>query len=75
VPLTAVDSRGNTPTLHLLKQGRVAESPVQLGVRDEAAELVEVLAGAADGDTVLLGSAQGMTPGTRVRVLQEEAGQ
>jgi hypothetical protein len=44
-------------------------------VRDEAAELVEVLAGAADGDTVLLGSAQGMTPGTRVRVLQEEAGQ
>ncbi len=75
VPLTAIDSRGNTPTVHLLKAGRVTESPVQLGVRDEAAELVEVLAGAADGDTVLLGSAQGVTPGSRVRVLQEEAGQ
>jgi len=74
VPLTAVDSRGNSPTLHLLKAGRVTESPVQLGVRDEAAELVEVLAGVADGDTVLLGSAQGVTPGSRVSVLREEAG-
>ena len=75
VPLTAIDNRGNAPTLHLLKAGRVTESPVQLGVRDEAAELVEVLAGAADGDTVLLGSAQGVTPGSRVWVLREEAGQ
>jgi membrane fusion protein, multidrug efflux system len=74
VPLTAIDSRGNSPKVHLLKAGRVTESPVQLGVRDEAAELVEVLAGVADGDTVLLGSAQGVTPGSRVRVLREEAG-
>ena len=74
VPLSAIDSRGNSPSVHLLKAGRVTESPVQLGVRDEAAELVEVLAGAADGDTVLLGSAQGVTPGSRVRVLREEAG-
>jgi RND family efflux transporter MFP subunit len=75
VPLNAIDSRGNSPTLHLVKAGRVTESPVELGVRDEAAELVEILAGAADGDTVLLGTAQGVTPGSRIRVLQEEAGQ
>jgi multidrug efflux pump subunit AcrA (membrane-fusion protein) len=75
VPLTAIDSRGNSPTVHLLKAGRVTETPVQLGVRDEAAELVEVVAGVADGDTLLLGSAQGVTRGSRVRVLQEEAGQ
>jgi RND family efflux transporter MFP subunit len=74
VPLNAIDSRGNTPTVHLVKAGRVTESPVQLGVQDDAAELVEILAGAADGDTVLLGSAQGITPGSRVRVLQEEVG-
>jgi hypothetical protein len=43
-------------------------------VRDEAAELVEIQAGVAEGDTVLLGSAQGITPGSRVRVLREEAG-
>lgn len=73
VPVSAVDSRGTTPTLHLIKRGRVAEVPVQLGVRDEAAELIEVLAGVAAGDTVLLGSAQGVTAGSRVQVLQQEA--
>jgi len=73
VPVTAVDSRGTSPTLHLLKRGEVTEVPVRLGVRDEAAELVEVLSGAAAGDTVLLGSAQGVTAGSRVQVLQQEA--
>ncbi|MGH7525439.1 MAG: efflux RND transporter periplasmic adaptor subunit [Gemmatimonadales bacterium] len=74
VPLLAIDSRGTTPTVHVLKGGRVRESQVLLGVRDEAAELVEVQSGVAEGDTLLLGSAQGITPGSRVRVLQE-AGQ
>jgi RND family efflux transporter MFP subunit len=73
IPLAAVDSRGNTPTVHLLKGGRVGESPVQLGMRDEAAEMVEVVAGVAEGDTVLLGSAQGVAPGSRLRVLRQEA--
>jgi membrane fusion protein, multidrug efflux system len=74
VPLNAIDTRGNTPRVHLVKAGRVSESQVQLGVRDEAAELVEVVAGVAQGDTALLGTAQGITPGSRIRVLQEEAG-
>jgi hypothetical protein len=74
VPVTAVDSRGTTPVLHLLKAGRVKEVQIKLGVRDEVAEMVEVLSGLANGDTVLLGSAQGITEGNRVRVLQEEAG-
>jgi hypothetical protein len=47
--------------------------PVRLGVRDEAAEMIEVSTGVAEGDTLLLGSAQGVAPGSRVRVLQEEA--
>jgi RND family efflux transporter MFP subunit len=74
VPVAAVDSRGNTPTVHVIRRGRVAEIEVSPGVRDEAAELVEIQSGVAVGDTVLLGSAQGMTPGSRIRVLQEEAG-
>jgi hypothetical protein len=45
---------------------------VQLGVSDEAAELVEVSAGLAQGDTVLLGSAQGVAAGAVIRVTQEE---
>ncbi|MBA3258385.1 MAG: efflux RND transporter periplasmic adaptor subunit [Gemmatimonadales bacterium] len=73
VPVTAVDNRGTSPVLHVLKGGRVAEVEIELGVRDEAAELVEVQAGLAAGDTVLLGSAQGMTEGSRLRVLREEA--
>jgi hypothetical protein len=75
VPVSAIDSRGNSPVVHVIKAGRVTPSTVELGVRDESAELVEVLAGVAEGDTLLLGSAQGITPGTRVRVLAEEAGQ
>ena len=74
VPFTAVDSRGTTPVLHRLAGGRVQVVEVKLGVRDEVAEMVEVLSGLANGDTVLLGSAQGITEGSRVRVLQEEAG-
>ena len=75
VPVTAVDSRGTTPVVHLLKGGRVQEAPVKLGVRDEVA---------GDGRRCLPVS----PPATRccsappraspraagVRVLQEEAG-
>jgi membrane fusion protein, multidrug efflux system len=72
VPLSAVDRRGTAPVIHRVKSGKVDVVPVQLGVTDEAAELIEVSAGLAQGDTVLLGSAQGVTPGTAVRVTQEE---
>jgi RND family efflux transporter MFP subunit len=72
VPLSAVDRRGTEPLIHRLKDGKVENVPVQLGVTDEAAELVEVTGGVAQGDTVLLGSSQGLTPGTAVRVTQEE---
>jgi len=73
VPLTAIDNPGTNPVVHQLKEGRVVETPVELGVRDEAAELVEIRTGVAAGDTVLLGSAQGVAPGSKVRVMQEEA--
>jgi RND family efflux transporter MFP subunit len=72
VPISAVDRRGTSPVIHRVKGGKVDVVPVQLGVRDEAAELVEVAAGIAQGDTVLLGSAQAITAGTAVRVAQEE---
>jgi RND family efflux transporter MFP subunit len=74
VPLTAVDDHGPEPIVHRLTGGRVVDAPVKLGIRDEVAEMVEITSGIAAGDTVLLGSAQGVTAGSRVRVLQEEAG-
>ncbi len=72
VPLAAVDQRGTTPLLHIIKGGRVKQVPVRLGVRDESTDLVEVASGIAQGDTVLLGSAQGVTEGALVRVTEED---
>jgi membrane fusion protein, multidrug efflux system len=72
VPTSAVDQRGTAPIVHIVKGGKVSATPVHLGVRDEAAELVEVQSGVAEGDTVLLGSAQGVTDGTAIRVSEDE---
>ncbi|MBA3521130.1 MAG: efflux RND transporter periplasmic adaptor subunit [Gemmatimonadales bacterium] len=74
VPVGAIDTRGTRPTVHQVKAGKVVASAVQVGVRDEVTDMVEVQSGVAEGDTLLLGSAQGVTPGTPVRVLQEGAG-
>jgi membrane fusion protein, multidrug efflux system len=41
---------------------------VTLGLKDEATEKYEVVSGVAAGDTLLTGAAQGITPGTPVRV-------
>jgi RND family efflux transporter MFP subunit len=72
VPVSAVDLRGTSPVIRRVKGGKVDVVPVQLGVRDEAAEMVEIHAGVTQGDTVLLGTAQGLAEGTAVRVTQEE---
>lgn len=55
-------------TAFRLKNGRVEEVSVRLGLRDTRSELVEVLSGIAAGDTLLVGAAQTITPGTPVVV-------
>ena len=72
VPADAVDERGTEPVLHVVKAGRVKHLPVRLGVRDEATNLVEIASGVSAGDTVLLGSAQGVAEGATIRVSQED---
>ena len=72
VPASAVDRRGTSPAIHRIKGGKVDVVPVQLGVSDEAAELIEVHSGLAKGDTVLLGSAQAITAGSPVRITEDE---
>jgi RND family efflux transporter MFP subunit len=72
VPFSAVDRRGTAPVIHRIKDGKVNVVPVELGVRDEAAELIEVNSGIAPGDTVLLGSAQAVTEGSPVKITQDE---
>jgi hypothetical protein len=51
-----------------VKGGKVEKIQVTIGVNDKASETTEVLAGLSAGDTLLVGAAQGITPGTPVRI-------
>ncbi|HEU4749345.1 MAG TPA: efflux RND transporter periplasmic adaptor subunit [Gemmatimonadaceae bacterium] len=68
VPSSAVDVRGAAPMAVRIKKGKVEKVQVQLGITDKTSESVEVIAGIQVGDTLLLGAAQGITPGTAVKV-------
>jgi membrane fusion protein (multidrug efflux system) len=67
-PFAAIDQRGLRPVVVRLRNGTVERVEVVLGVRDDGVELVEVTGAVSAGDTVLLGTAQGITAGTAVRV-------
>lgn len=69
VPEQAVDQTGGVvPSVMRLKGGKVEKVDVQLGLRDEDAERVEITTGLAAGDTVLLGAARGISVGVAVTV-------
>ena len=68
VPLSAVDQRGVTPTVLVIRGGKAEQQGVELGVREAATERIEVRAGLQSGDTVLIGAATAIVPGTAVRV-------
>ena len=68
VPMNAVDRRGLEPTVLRIRNGKVDKVVVALGTIDDVAERVEIVSGVAVGDTLLLGTAQGIAPGTAVAV-------
>ena len=68
VPLGAVDERGLRPYAIRLRAGTIQKVDVTLGIRDAASETVEITAGVVPGDTLLLGTARGISPGTPVKV-------
>lgn len=68
VPEAAVDVRGTSPWVMRVRQGKVEKVQVQVGLTDKSSETIEVLSGLQAGDTLLIGAAQGITPGTAVRV-------
>lgn len=68
VPIAAVDERGVRPSVMRIKGGKVEKVEIELGLRDDHTETVEVKSGVAAGDTLLLGTARGLTPGTPVKV-------
>jgi membrane fusion protein (multidrug efflux system) len=69
VPPAAIDQRGLRPFVVRLRGGQTERLVVTVGIRDDEQGLVEISGGGvAAGDTLLLGAAQGITPGTPVRV-------
>jgi RND family efflux transporter MFP subunit len=68
VPASAVDVRGSAPFVMRLRQGKVEKIQIRTGLTDKSSESIEVVSGLQAGDTLLLGAAQGITPGTAVRV-------
>jgi RND family efflux transporter MFP subunit len=68
VPQSAVDVRGTAPFVVRVRQGKVEKVAVKIGLTDKSSETIEVLSGVQAGDTLLLGAAQGITPGTVIRV-------
>ena len=65
---TAVDQRGLKPFVIRLRQGIVEKIEIVLGLRDETTERVEISGPITEGDTLLVGAAQGITVGTPVKV-------
>jgi len=68
IPASAVDVRGTSPSVMRVRGGKAEKVQVQVGITDKTSETIEVLSGIQAGDTLLLGAAQGITPGTPVKV-------
>jgi len=68
IPVAAVDESGVRPSVMRIKNGKVERVEVDLGIRDDQSETVEARAGVVPGDTLLLGTARGLSVGTPVKV-------
>ena len=68
VPVDAVNTKGETPWVLRIANGKAERVDVTLGLRDPRTERIEVTAGLAAGDTLLIGAAQGIAPDTAVKV-------
>jgi membrane fusion protein, multidrug efflux system len=68
VPLAAVSELGERATVARVRDGRVERVLVELGLRDERTERVEVKGPLAPGDLVLTGAARALAPNTPVEL-------
>ena len=66
VPLNAVNTASGMPWVLRANGGRTERVDVRLGLQDPRSERVQVVAGLNEGDMLLRGAAQGITPGTPV---------
>jgi RND family efflux transporter MFP subunit len=66
VPINAVNTSGPEPWVLRVANGETERVNVSLGLRDPRSERVQIASGVASGDTLLRGTAQGISPGTKV---------
>jgi membrane fusion protein (multidrug efflux system) len=66
VPLNAVNTTEAAPWVMRVTNGTTEKVQVTLGLRDPRTERVHVVSGLKEGDVLLRGAAQGITPGTPV---------
>jgi RND family efflux transporter MFP subunit len=69
VPNSVVADLASQPTVLRIKDGKVERVSIRTGLVDPQNERVEVVEGLAEGDVLLTGVAQGVTPGTQVKVI------
>lgn len=68
VPANAVNTAQDAAWVLRAAGGRTEKVTVTLGLRDPRTERVQLVSGVNEGDTLLRGAAQGITPGTAVTV-------
>jgi membrane fusion protein (multidrug efflux system) len=68
VPSNAVNESQGTAWVLRVTDGKTEKVEVKVGLRDHRTERVELVSGVKEGDTLLRGAAQGITPGTPVAV-------
>ncbi len=69
VPTSVVSNLDAQATVLRIRDGKVETVPVRAGLIDRPNERVEIVSGLEEGDVLLTGVAQGVTPGTQVRVI------
>lgn len=68
VPADAVELGGAVPTVLKVVEGKVQKVEVEVGLRDEASEMVELTSGVSPGEVLVLRSARDIEPGSPVQV-------
>lgn len=69
VPTSVVADLSSQPTVLRIRDGKVEKVGIHIGLLDAQNERIEVVGGLAEGDVLLTGVAQGVTPGTQVKVI------
>ena len=69
VPTSVIADLGTSPSVLLIRGGKVGGVQVRIGLLDRQHERAGIMEGVADGDLLLTGVAQGVTPGALVKVV------